>query len=126
MRVVLDIPDSFASYEDALEALTRVNERILAGAVLSGVEPPSLYESGARYQREPRGVEEWRTVLGVLRHMAGDCEDLAAWRAAELRLAGEPARVVVRRTGRRVVHALVERADGTIEDPSRALGMRVP
>lgn len=124
MRVVLDIPDSFASYEDALEALTRVNERILAAAELSGVERPALYASGVRYQREPRGVEEWRTVLGVLRHGNGDCEDLAAWRAAELRLEGEAARVVVRRTGRRVVHALVEREDGTIEDPSRALGMR--
>jgi len=54
----------------------------------------------------------------------GDCEDLAAWRAAELRIAGEPARVVVVRSAPGVLHAVVRRANGRIEDPSRRLGMR--
>jgi len=37
-----------------------------------------------------------------------------------------PARPVCKRTGRKTMHALVEHPDGRIEDPSRALGMKVP
>lgn len=76
-----------------------------------------------------------------------DCEDLAGHRAAEHRIAPAlamgieaalamfgapaiiagclyPARAVCKRTGKRMYHAIVRHPDGTIEDPSRALGMR--
>jgi hypothetical protein len=58
-----------------------------------------------------------------MRRGGGDCEDLATWRAAELRAVGEPARVIVYRSAPSVLHAVVRRGDGRIEDPSRRLGM---
>lgn len=58
-----------------------------------------------------------------------NCDDLAPWRCAELREAGEPAKIRVQwkrdaRTGQKLFHILVRRADGSIEDPSLKLGMR--
>lgn len=94
---------------------------------------PSLYRSGVRYQREdtkrcwaPRngGCEDWLTIREVLAQGLGDCEDLACWRAAELRVrAGEPATAVAIRVPRVGWHIVVRRADGSIEDPSKKLGM---
>jgi hypothetical protein len=88
-----------------------------------GQAVPRLYESRARYRREKPGHEFWKgalDALGVAESMTGDCEDLAAYRAAELRFFdGEPARVRIVRTERGSFHAVVERGDGTLEDPSR-------
>src|SRR5262249_45709634 len=52
-----------------------------------GSPPPPLYESGVRYQREV-GTENWTDVARTLELGYGDCEDLACWRVAELRLQG--------------------------------------
>lgn len=83
---------------------------------------PRLYTTRVRYQREPKGVEQWRTADRVLRSGFGDCEDLAAYRAAELIVQrGEPARVIVTRTARRTWHARVKRANGRVEDPSKVM-----
>lgn len=85
---------------------------------------PPLYQSGVRYQREPRGRERWQTVEETRRVGHGDCEDLVIARVAELREAGEAgAAPHVYRTARSTWHTVVRRADGTIEDPSRVLGM---
>jgi len=81
-----------------------------------------LYASGVRYRRNDPG-ERWQLPSETATRGGGDCEDLASWRCAELRLGGESCRVVVQRTGPRVLHAVVERANGKIEDPSRRLGM---
>lgn len=81
-----------------------------------------LYAAGVRYDRNDPG-ERWQTPSETAARGAGDCEDLASWRCAELRLGGESCRVRVVRTGPRVLHAVVERQDGRIEDPSRRLGM---
>lgn len=89
-------------------------------------EPP-LYEGGVRYSQEGRGDETWQAVP-VIRDTA-DCEDLACWRAAELRVTGEDpdARAIFRGqpvAPRRVLyHVVVQRGDGSIEDPSKRLGM---
>jgi hypothetical protein len=98
---------------------------------------PDLYRSGVRYQMEPLGREEWLTIPDVLARGVGDCEDLAAWRAAELRAKGYgdafafgvEAGVLTHPTAGRVavVHVLVSR-DGScdpsqVEDPSAELGM---
>lgn len=87
---------------------------------------PSLYRSGVRYQREPRGQEDWQTVSRTFRLKYGDCEDLAAWRAAELVVTGEDtgARAVIKRVRPGLIHCLVQRGSGAMEDPSRVLGMR--
>lgn len=93
---------------------------------------PLLYRSGVRYVKEPPGEEKWLTVPWCLQQLAKpsqpvDCEDLACWRAAELRVRfGEQAtpfwtaRVLPRG---RMYHIQVRREDGSIEDPSAVLGM---
>lgn len=120
MRIVLDeIPPSPEVLEAFLEGMTALNTAIIRVENL-----PSVYDV-ARYKREPRGREEWLHAAQVAKRGTGDCEDLAAYRAAELRVReGEPARVQVIRTGARTLHAVVERADGSIEDVAKALGMR--
>jgi hypothetical protein len=88
---------------------------------------PPLYRSRVRYQREPPGQEQWRTIPVVWKDGYGDCEDLAAWRVAELRNAGVHARPCFRyrQDGkRRIYHIMVCLPGGLIEDPSTVLGMR--
>jgi hypothetical protein len=119
-----------AALRPALEALTRINEHILERAESSGRGLPLLYGAGVRYRPEAAGREDWDPVNVVYPRGWGDCEDLAAVRAAELRHhTGERARAdtYVSRTGPtgRTWHAVVVREDGTVEDPSALLGMRV-
>jgi hypothetical protein len=87
---------------------------------------PPLYESGVRYRQESRGQEFWKLPDQVLSDGYGDCEDLAAWRSAELELAGEQAEIVLVRAKPTLWHVAVKRGNGRIEDPSRRLGMRGP
>jgi hypothetical protein len=123
MHVAMNIPASPKLLAAACWGLVAVNVQLLARSQL-----PSLYRSKVVYRPEPVGQENWLTCEQIYSRGTGDCEDLASWRAAELRRAGEPARVVVirsttphlRRRGR-VYHAVVRRADGRIEDPSRVL-----
>lgn len=104
---------AFACLEDLREAQEK------------GHAYPPLYKAGVRYMLEPNGKEEWQLPADALRTKRADCEDLACWRVAELWLQGEPgARVFLKRVNPRLRHIQVLRADGTIEDPSRALGMR--
>lgn len=87
---------------------------------------PPIYGSGVRYRREPPGHETWRCAARTLELGHGDCEDLGCWLAAELQVAGEPARAFPVRKWRPrgwLYHILVRRGDGSIEDPSRKLGM---
>ena len=128
MRVIIGVPRplSRGTLNHALEALVRINEDYLR----AHPETLSIYDAGVRYAVEPDGFELWDPIPLVLARGAGDCDDLAAARAAELRVAGEtgaradcyPSRVS---NGRRTWHAIVVRADGTVEDPSARLGMRV-
>ena len=84
---------------------------------------PPLYESGVVYRKEQRRRERWTNIEQTLKAGWGDCEDLAAWRTAELIVDfGEDAYAFAKRTGRKKFHALVC-ADGEVEDPSRKLGM---
>lgn len=128
MRASFDIPDRLgaAALDAALEGLVEVGVAELSDPRISGADEwPTLYTSGVRYNRE-RDSEDWNPPSNVLALGWGDCEDLAAWRTAELRVTGEDptARAVVIRSGPRTWHAVVAREDGTrIEDPSRMLGM---
>lgn len=117
----LSLPPRSWAFDAALEGLTRINERLLTGGAF-----PALYSAGVRYRPEPREV--WRHAGHVLGEGWGDCEDLAAWRAAELRVSGEDpdAAVATYKSAPRRYHAVVLRGDGTTEDPSRALGMKGP
>jgi hypothetical protein len=107
----------------ALGLATRAAVADLLDAVRAGRRLPPIYTAGVRYVRRDPG-ERWQTPTETMRRGGGDCEDLSIWRAAELRLNGEAARVIVYRSAPGVLHAVVRRADGRIEDPSRRLGMR--
>lgn len=126
MRAELNIPDRMgaAAVNAALEGLVALGVAELGEHEASGTPLPSLYESGARYERE-HGTENWLLPSQVIAAGRGDCEDLAAYRAAELRVSGEDpdASAHVIRSGPRTWHAVVARGDGTTEDPSRRLGM---
>lgn len=107
-----------------LRALTRMNMLYLRR--FPGT--PRMYESGVLYEREPPGQEDWQTIPAALNSLRADCEDLACWRAAELRvrdgIAARPAVRVKRLSGRGyLVHVVVKHPDGSIEDPSMRLGM---
>lgn len=136
-RATLESPDlDHVILAHLTEALTRIDLEYLrryAAADASTRSPaggplPPLYGSGVRYAREPSGAERWSSAPLVLWRGAGDCEDLACWRAAELRMHGDVAARVVSTSqqlspSRRLFHVLVRRGDGRLEDPSRRLGM---
>jgi hypothetical protein len=106
--------------------LTALNEVYLR----AHPQTPSIYEAGVYYQREGktpdgRQKEKWLTVpvMLLIRSRVGfDCEDLACWRAAELRVRGIPA-IAFARPSSVGFHILVRYPDGRTEDPSRKLGM---
>jgi hypothetical protein len=86
-----------------------------------------LYSSGVVYRPEPVGRENWQDIPSVIRQGYGDCEDLACWRAAELvETEGVAARPIYRwrrERGIAIYHIIVRLPDGSIDDPSRRLGI---
>ncbi len=96
-------------------------------------ETPSLYEADVVYKKEKPGIEkQWWDIPKMLSLGYGDCKGLAAWRAAELILAGEVAEPYVTEgktaNGGTLYHVRVAvyGPDGNVqrlEDPSRDLGM---
>jgi len=127
-----------------LEALVKVNQGFLRTHNV-----PPLYKSGVRYGEEPAGalifktagsgavesnfakningqVEEFADIATIISRGWGDCDDLAPWRCAELREAGEKAKIRIQwkttKAGK-LFHIVVRRGDGSVEDPSAVLGM---
>lgn len=101
----------------ALAGLTAMNRALLK---LYGDVPP-LYEAGVVYR--PESPDEWESLDIVMARGYGDCEDLASWRAAELQEHGIEAIADVYSVRPTRWHAIVVYPDGTVEDPSRKLGM---
>ncbi len=112
------VPARADAFEAALEGLTRVNQGLMERGNI-----PTLYEAGVRYRNEPKDV--WKHAVDVGSDGYGDCEDLAAYRAAELRHTGEDpgAYVTTYQSAPNRYHAVVARTGGALEDPSRVLGM---
>lgn len=111
-----------------LRGVVACNRVIIREAKDRGRPVPSIYNAGVRYEREPwSDHEEFADLLTVLRRGWGDCDDLCAWRVAELLEQGEKASCRIywrpRRNGERMMHCQVRRGDGSIEDPSRFLGL---
>lgn len=108
----------------AVEGLTGINAVILRVLERGDRPVPRLYESAIKY-RQP-GKLAWHTIADLYDLGWGDCKDLVAARCAELRVYdAEPAMPLVYETRRRGRwHAVLRRADGTIEDPSRVLVAR--
>ena len=89
---------------------------------------PALYSGKIRYEREPIRRENWQAALETAVRGYGDCEDLSAYRVAELRAKGILAFPVVKQVSPTLRHVMVRYLDPRTqqwvsEDPSRKLGM---
>lgn len=101
--------------------LTRVNDEWLKAYPRT----PDLYDTRILYKLETK-TEEWCDIPTLLSRGYGDCEDLACYRCADLWRQGVDALPSITwrdQGGKTIYHAIVRYPDGTIEDPSRALGM---
>lgn len=127
MRVNVAIPESHVSehvLDAALEAVTTLNEAMIK----SGAAPTfdQALRNGVKWKPEPPGAEHFDHAGIVAERGWGDCDDLAPHHAATLRVKGiDPgARAIVVRSGPSMWHAVVQRSNGKIDDPSAAAGMR--
>jgi hypothetical protein len=111
--------DGIEETEALLEGLVRQD----LSQLRRGLAPP-IYASKVRYKREERGREKWQSAVLSMRLGTADCEDLGAWLAASYRLVGVHAKAIVRQVGPGLKHVTVRLPDGTIEDPSKRLGMK--
>jgi len=112
--------DGIEEIEALLEGLTRQN----LSQLRRGLVPPIYSQKRVRYKREARGREDWQSARVCMRLGGGDCEDLAAWAAASYRLAGVNAVAIVKQVAPGLKHCIVRLPDGTIDDPSKRLGMK--
>ena len=115
MIASLPLPNDPKLWAKAAEGLVAVNM-----ALIQRLRLPPLYSSHIVYR--PEVTERWENAQTLNKRGYGDCEDLAAYRVAELRLNGEhTAKVFIYRSGQRRWHAVVKRAKGQIEDPTKII-----
>jgi hypothetical protein len=124
-RLEMELPVSPSTLTAALEGLVATNAVMMCRCAELGGHWPPLYEAGIRYVADPPGgrSQKWPNAAQVLLAGQADCKGLAAWRAAELRMEGEPAQAYAYESGPQRYHAVVRRGDGSTEDPSAILGM---
>lgn len=89
---------------------------------------PPLYSGKIVYRRELPRREEWQSALETAERGYGDCEDLVAYRLAELRAQGVLAKPVITAVNPALRHVTLTYTDPQTrqlvhEDPSRLLGM---
>ncbi len=89
---------------------------------------PALYSGRIRYKREQLRRENWQSARQTAGLGYGDCEDLCAYRVAELRGKGITAFPVVVQVSPTLRHVKVRYLDPktnewVFEDPSEKLGM---
>ncbi len=119
-QAILFVPRDIGALEAALEGLAALDAYLINKYKL-----PPLLELDVRYGIEKQ--ELWKNALQLAEGGVFDCEDLAGYRVGELRVRlGEPARIILKRTGPSTLHAQVLREDGRIEDPSIWFGMKRP
>lgn len=95
--------------------------------IRQGQAPRDFWGQSLRYEREPPGRDDWQTWAETVRLGTGDCEDLSIGLTACLWAAGETkARAVPLKIRPGLIHIVVRRADRSIVDPSKALGMGPP
>jgi hypothetical protein len=125
MRIAVAVPEAHVKapvLDAALEATTRLNESLIK----EGDVP--LFDEvrhSIRWKPEPPGDEHFDHAGVVLGRKWGDCDDMAPYAAASMRASGEDpgARAIVKKSGPKRWHAVVQRSDGTIRDPSKETGM---
>jgi hypothetical protein len=127
MRIRVAVPDEHVTpdiVEPVLEAVTRLNEHMLA----TGQTPTShdLVGQGAIWRPENMGDEHFDHGGTIASRGWGDCDDWAPLHAATLRATGEDpgARVVMRPSGPSTFHAMVERSGGHVETGADDISVR--
>jgi hypothetical protein len=89
--------------------------------------PPSVMEAFKSMADQLGAGEHFREIPRIIEHGGGDCDNVAAWRCAELREHGIDAKPYItwrkRPDGGTTYHVVVLWPDGTHEDPSLLLGM---
>jgi hypothetical protein len=127
MRIRVGIPDDHVTpevVEPVLEAVTRLNEHMIR----TGQSPTSheALAAGAIWRPENMGDEHFDHGGTIASRGWGDCDDWAPLHAATLRANGtDPgAKSIMVPSGPNTFHAIVQRSNGAIEDPSIAAGMK--
>jgi len=124
--------------ERALMSLMNALVQVNLAWLKSNPDTPRLYESGVVYIPEPEGQEIFADIPNVIAAGGGDCDDLVAWRVAELKFHGIDKRARVRLIAYprqcpvpgepcTLYHVQVLRSgllSNYPEDPSARLGMR--
>jgi hypothetical protein len=123
------MPDAQVTPEainSALDSVTRVNEQLIAGGKVPLAR--EAIQMGAQWSPEPAGEESFDHAGIVMVRGWGDCDDWAPYHCAGLRVTGEDpgAQAKVVRTGPNMWHAVVQRSDGSVDDPSAWAGMPTP
>ena len=125
MIVEFDIPSPVSVRQ--LTVLVRALCAINVDWLQKHPRTPDLYRSGVRYASQPRGIERFKPIPVILQGGTADCDQLAPWRAAELRVRrGIKAVPEVRQMEANLFHVFVRLPNGRVEDPSAWLGMRIP
>jgi len=127
VRIRIAVPEQFVEpgvIDAALESVTRLNEHMIR----SGQVPTShqLIEQGAVWRPEDPGDEHFDHGGTIQKRGWGDCDDWAPLHAATLRASGEDPGAIARviPSGPSTYHAIVQRSDGQLDDPSIAAGMK--
>lgn len=124
--------------ERTIQLLVDATTEINCDFLRSHPDTPPIYRSGVWYEKEPPGQEQFLTIPWCLirrdKGLGCDCDDLAPWRVAELRVRLVEGRARCRVTthdggpGVRIYHVDVQRGRTLrgrpwVEDPSENLGM---
>lgn len=131
MRIRLTVPKKYVD-EDTLGRALEASSLVAQRQVESGEIPPiadAIEDGLVKWKPEPaQGFEGFDIPTDVLARGWADCDDLASWLCGELRASGvDPdAKPIVYQSGPKRWHAVVQRGDGSIDDPSRWAGMGEP
>jgi hypothetical protein len=127
VHIQMAVPEEHVTPE-VLDALLEAGTRLNTQLIKSGHAPTfdqALAARKVKWKPEPPGAERFDHAGIVMRRGWGDCDDLGPWKAASMRATGEDpgAQSVVYKSGPKRWHAVVQRSDGELVDPSREAGM---
>lgn len=129
IRLRVMVPRGRKYYQEGLWLLTEIDLWCLVRSRRPGGKRyPPLYDAICYVREKPR-VEIWQAIPALYARRIGDCEDLACARAAERLMVGDACRPTLlgkpKKSGGILYHIVVKNPDGSIEDPSATLGMRL-
>lgn len=130
MRIKLAVPEEHLSDDErkfAIDAALEATTRATMPLIRRGIVPTAAaaIRNGLRWKPEPPGDEHFDLPMTTIPRKWGDCDDLAPHHAASLRATGEDPGAVaeVIKSGPNRWHAIVNRSDGSRDDPSKWAGM---